>query len=424
MPVTECETRSFTRQEFYDFVWSAPATRLAIELGCSDVTIGKTCRSYNIPKPYPGYWVKLANGKTTKKTPLPPDEEADRRTIVFHQHEDYESTVDEPPRELQYDDDIRQLLAKATSLGAVSVPEKLRKPHPLILATKERLQREAAEQRLPWSQRSSDWRDKAPRGLSVEVGGALLKRALRIMDALIKRIEQVGGVVQVEPKHYNANQYETVVRFAGESVTTLRIREKHNQVRTKNPDAQYSCERDRLDLVPSGNLLLDDGPSSYRSPLAMDGKAKKIEDKLEGLVIGFVKEAGERRIARREREEKERRRAEAERIRLEREAELKRLRDALKQRQDEERARVEQLIHHADSLRQSEVLREYLDQLCWAKAPDGVVAIDSRLADYVRWGFEQADRLDPLRPSPHSVLDEKVDEDLLAREGHIPRKPR
>lgn len=417
MSTVHCETRSFTRQEFYDFVWSAPATRLARELGCSDVTIGKTCRSHSIPKPYPGYWAKLANDKRAKKTPLPPDEEADRRTIVFHQHEDYEATVDEPPRELQYDDDIRQLLAKAMSLGAVPVPEQLRKPHPLVLATKERLQREAAEQRLPWSQRSSDWRDTAPRGLSVEVSGSLLKRALRIMDALIKRIERVGGVVQLEPKHYNANQSETVVRFAGETVTTLRIREKHNQVRTKNPDAQYSWERDRLDLVPSGNLLLDDGPSSYRSPLAMDGKAKKIEDKLEGLVIRFVKEAGERRIARRDREEQERRRAEAERIRLEREAEMKRLRDALKQRQDEERARVEQLIHHADSLRQSEVLREYLDQLCWAKAPDGVVAIDSHLADYLRWGFKQADRFDPLRPSPHSVLDERVDEDLLAREG-------
>jgi hypothetical protein len=66
MPNTVCETRSFTREEFYELVWSAPATKLGVDLGCSDVMIGKVCKSFDIPKPYSGYWAKLDNGKVAQ----------------------------------------------------------------------------------------------------------------------------------------------------------------------------------------------------------------------------------------------------------------------------------------------------------------------------------------------------------------------
>jgi len=49
------EVRTFSREEFYELVWSAPTTTLAAQLGCSDSMIGKVCRSYDIPKPYSGY---------------------------------------------------------------------------------------------------------------------------------------------------------------------------------------------------------------------------------------------------------------------------------------------------------------------------------------------------------------------------------
>jgi len=39
---------------------------------------------------------------------------------------------------------------------------------------------------------------------------------------------------------------------------------------------------------------------------------------------------------------------------------------------------------------------------------DGAIAIDGEAAAYLRWAHQQADRLDPLRPSPSSVLDERI----------------
>ncbi|WP_149496312.1 hypothetical protein [Roseiconus lacunae] len=256
--------------------------------------------------------------------------------------------------------------------------------------------------------------------------GKLQSRAYRVFDALIKRIEAVGGEVQIVEPRYQHGTSSTVVFFGGEQISSLRLREKSNQVRINNPKATYSWDRNRTELVPSGLLLLDRGPSDYNSPLAMDGKVQKLEDKLESLIVEFVRQAGEARIKRREDEERARIAAERERIRQEREAEIKRRRDALEKRKSEETTRVTQLIEQAQSWQRSQQIREFLDALCLSAArEDGLVDVDSELAKYLRWGFQQADRFDPLRPSPPSVLDEEVDtSDLDQNASANPCKPR
>lgn len=44
-------TQSFTREEFYDLVWSKPMTHLAKEFRLSDVALHKICKKHGIPKP-------------------------------------------------------------------------------------------------------------------------------------------------------------------------------------------------------------------------------------------------------------------------------------------------------------------------------------------------------------------------------------
>ena len=109
-------------------------------------------------------------------------------------------------------------------------------------------------------------------------------------------------------------------------------------------------------------------------------------------------------------------------IAREREEQLRRLREAFETRQAVEKAKLDELLNHSNSWRQSRIVREYLDNVCDAcSISNEGVKIDSPLADYLRWGFQQADRLDPLRKSPHSVLDETVDDTDL--EPRL-RKPR
>lgn len=64
--------RSYTREEFYELVWSKPMVQLAPEFNLSDVALHKLCRKRNIPTPPRGWWARKAAGQEVVRTPLPP----------------------------------------------------------------------------------------------------------------------------------------------------------------------------------------------------------------------------------------------------------------------------------------------------------------------------------------------------------------
>jgi hypothetical protein len=63
--------RVFTREEFYELVWSKPMTELAREFAMSDVALHKICRKHDIPNPPLGWWAKQRAGKKVRRTTLP-----------------------------------------------------------------------------------------------------------------------------------------------------------------------------------------------------------------------------------------------------------------------------------------------------------------------------------------------------------------
>lgn len=63
--------RTFSREEFYNLVWSKPMTHLAREFALSDVALHKVCKKHDIPNPPPGWWARKAAGKPVKQIPLP-----------------------------------------------------------------------------------------------------------------------------------------------------------------------------------------------------------------------------------------------------------------------------------------------------------------------------------------------------------------
>jgi hypothetical protein len=63
--------RVFTREQFYELIWSKPMTHLAKEFAISDVALHKICRKHGIPNPPLGWWANKAAGKKVKQTPLP-----------------------------------------------------------------------------------------------------------------------------------------------------------------------------------------------------------------------------------------------------------------------------------------------------------------------------------------------------------------
>lgn len=81
------EPMKITREELYERIWKVPATKLAKELGISDVALTKICRKLNVPKPGPGHWRLVQLGWEMQRPPLPASEE-DART---------EATIDPEP---------------------------------------------------------------------------------------------------------------------------------------------------------------------------------------------------------------------------------------------------------------------------------------------------------------------------------------
>lgn len=63
-------TRTLTRQELYDLVWSTPITELADQFAISDRGLAKICLRHQIPVPGRGYWAKIEAGQSANKTPL------------------------------------------------------------------------------------------------------------------------------------------------------------------------------------------------------------------------------------------------------------------------------------------------------------------------------------------------------------------
>lgn len=57
----------YTRAEIFDLLWETPTTKIAKQLGISDVALTKWCAKNGIPKPPLGYWAKKEHGK-----PVPP----------------------------------------------------------------------------------------------------------------------------------------------------------------------------------------------------------------------------------------------------------------------------------------------------------------------------------------------------------------
>ena len=75
------ESRQLTRDELYELVWSKPTTRVAMELGISDVMVGKLCRKLGVPKPKPGHWRKVGTGQRVPKPPLPRAQKGQQTTV-------------------------------------------------------------------------------------------------------------------------------------------------------------------------------------------------------------------------------------------------------------------------------------------------------------------------------------------------------
>jgi len=383
------DDRFWNRDELYQEVWSVPTWTLAKKYGISDVGLAKVCRKLTIPLPGRGYLAKKQAGQKVSLEPLPQLNEKDR--VLVHKPS---PPKEQPVMEEFGTDDERAQLARLEESSPESLLKRGDLSHPLILQALAKLTK-ANE-----NPHGILWTDE--QCLDIRVSRASLDRAIRVTAGLVAIIEREGFSVSVG----NGHREQTTVTIYGQTIKFGLVE------RVERVEASLAPSGGLVDRVlkygaqptvarePSGKLLIEvwDIWSTYKKRWK-DGKTAQLEELIPKVLAGFI------RIALYRRAEAERRGAEA-RERQKRVEERDRLITAIKA----EKARVRALRHSAADWSRAEQLRSFISAACHAGSQHGqATEPGTPFGDWLTWAAKQADRLDPLKESPESVIDCKLE---------------
>ncbi|MDD5677010.1 MAG: hypothetical protein PHW60_03335 [Kiritimatiellae bacterium] len=401
----EQKVAHITRTQLYDQVWSQPMAKLSKQYGLSDVGLAKICKKYDIPRPPRGYWAQKQNGQTPPIEHLP--NPGHNLEFDIHAHDPVMTSP-------ELNDELR----KAALDEAIPVPETLRGAHPFVHETLAQLERAELGQNglviLP----------KDKECLDVRVSKHNLRRALRIMDGLIKGLESRKYKVYMRDEGVGAiaGIMGFYVPFAIEEILESKQVEKD----LGDIKGHYTFRHNAFQstLAPSGKLRLLIGNSrDYYSSSGLrhrwsDGKKKPLENNLLSMIEGMIAYASYLRECHRQDEE---RKAKQE-LEEQKRREEQRRREELAAQILAEQVKIDELSKQAKNWQASQKLREYIIAVR-ANAMTHGKNIDSGsdLGKWLEWAKQQADRLDPLVESPPSILDRKaeIDDDEKSEQRSI-----
>jgi len=385
MNPTNPQTVSLTRQELYEKVWMTAVSRLAGEFGMSDVGLRKVCIRYEIPLPPLGYWAKKQHGKKVKKAPLPKLDTPDEEVIEFWLPE--EGNEVQPVAAATVVQWEREKLPE----NHIHVPDTLDSPHPVI----ERTQRSLASAK---PDENGLVRPKAKRCLDVVVSPASVDRAMRIMDALVKALEQRGLIIGFADDHHAGMR----VNILGE-LLAFRIEEDLDRnERDLTPEEKrevgtwgYSKAIPRYAFSPSGRLSLRILVKSTGVHCRWgDNRRRRLKSVLNAFVGSFFRVAEALKL---QRAEDERRRQEWAAAEERRNEEAKRQRQEEARRREEEK-RLKELEDLASRWHRARKILDFLEFVEQAVVEKfGELKQESELGRWLYSSKELANSLDPVR---------------------------
>ena len=378
------------RKDLYEQVWEVPILKLAEQYGISGVGLAKVCKKHNIPRPPRGYWAKKYAGAHVQKASLP------------NQNKNYLITINANSSSCRKDvsNNIKNSNILKEEIAGIHVFKRLSDPHPLIEKTRDILNQSQVDQNGLLVTISTDC-------LNIKVSSQSVSRALRILDSLLKHLQKQGFDIYIK----NGN---TVINIDNIEIH-VGIREelkKEMKPVDLNLEGYYHFRHNSYQnvFVPSGNLclsVLNHYSDGHLQKNWRDTARKQLEDQLDKFLMTLLKIVAEKKEAIRQQEERELQRRERQK-RLE---EQRRKREELQERIDHEQNRVAKLIEDAENWKKSMVLKEFIYAVeKQAEVGECCYKPDTDWEEWLKWAKNQADRLNPLAPSPPSILDEKISE--------------
>lgn len=272
-----------TRKNLYDQVWAVPITKLSEQYGLSDVGLAKICKRNNIPRPPRGYWARVQSGQKVSKTPLPKGD--DNRIILINRYTTHNLT----PKET--DPFVKKASPKRLPTKII-VPENLVDPHPLVMRSAEILE----------SRRPDNTGIVIPpkRGcLNIVVSRAVLPRALKIIDTVIKTLASMGHDVSITENGTAVKILDMVVYIGiSEELVRKRLRAQDHKL---DGYYQFGYKLFKEKRSPSGNLILEIFDTRYPREREIkqhkwrDTESTVLEDSLKRFITVVIKAAASRK---------------------------------------------------------------------------------------------------------------------------------
>lgn len=383
-------SQRFTREEFYELVWSKPMTHLAKEFRLSDVALHKICRKHDIPNPPLGWWAKHAAGHKVKRIPLPKAKAGVALTVVIASGE-----VRQEPDNLATAREQARVKASELDLSGEVLS------HPLVKKSFDKL-RKAKPGNTGLVTLSSDGY------VHLEMAPASIDRAELCLLQIVAAAKAQGFELSAQASKATFTNGSVAIPFAIKEaykrikhvLTPKEIAEYERRQRRRSRDwsrsdwtpHSFSFGRPEWDYVPTGQLAFEfDIHLRYASQVRRafkDAKLQRLENLAPDIAVGLavlaaakVEDDKKAEEARLREEEAKQRRIEAKRLAYIDDRRRKVLEDVLARLEHRDRlrnfvARLEEELADDQGLRVSEFVAWTRKKLASADRSLSAVGLD------------------------------------------------
>lgn len=417
------------RTKLFNEIWNEPMTTVSQRYGLSDNGLRKRCLNLEIPVPPRGYWAKLKAGLQVPPKPALPTLKVKMQAIVL------KDTKQE--REIEFIDIGSQSIEVLKTLAGmevlqqqsqedfakwcrkIQVPKKVDLYHPLIIEYQEEIEYQKVrdkEHKFRDHFRYTDislnskvqYRDNKP-VLPIMVSDKQLYRAFRIIDTLIKTVENLDGKVTVDKSSYHPKEAKDNVSItvfqSSFSFQITEIMSKRRDVMANMSEEKKVREfRPLYEKVFTGILEVElkQTPPSWEKDKTervftlKDSTELPLENQMGEMIQFMFKAAQEAKIDRiiREREDEEKRKEREHQREIEQEKQKKlQAQIALEKRQKQLVADIEQQM---DDWFKAQRLRQYAEALEAYALAQGDESIKELLFAYIILVYQKAESCDPI----------------------------
>ncbi len=342
----------FTRQEFYDLVWSTSLSEISKKYSITNTKLKNICKEYKIPLPENGYWQKLKHQKTVTTKELTND---------F----DGENNIDLSQDKVVSPYILLTKKIEVENAKQLIVPQKLSNPDPLIIAVKK-----LWKEKKNMSYRFGFYDDE----LAINVENENKRRASIFMDSLIKLLKKRGHSV----KNFQNATFAVVYGVD----LTITLREAKKRVPIKDG---YSWNK----FISTGIFVLKTG-RHYEEKEWRDGKLQ-LESQLSKIVAKLELDAKkeikwQKEIELYHKEQKK----------------IKAIEEKQKEIYDNELLAFKTLQEQAENYNKAILLRNYIS--AFKNNLTTNKTLTPQQGNWINWANKKADWVDPLIDTEDEIL--------------------